>query len=708
MGNETALVIECPSAPEAADEHAPKRLEVVTAGAAARSRFGPRAILLLTAVLGLHSALVWVDPAADPPLGYSRDLSLSIDGYWYLARARAWAEGGEGYVDPHYRKPWVTLPGALIFEGFGVSLASARGLSFIASLGTLLLLSALLRRRFGVGAALIGTTLLAFDPVWLVFVRSPVIYPWVSFWMLAAIALGSASGWGRWIAGVVLAGVVAVGLKALVLLVVPALGVEGWRHLRGTRLAHHRRWVAAFGVGALLAVGGLGPQLAPAFWGQITNYLGWSDGSVFEYLFTFESRSRLFSAVPMLSLVALGSVLFALGVGPARRGRRAPERALHVTLWTTLPLFAVAAYCPLRYLLYGLPIIVFLFMGTLMSLAHLGLAWRARGSRLSGEPSHEAAVPTTSALRLRPFRFRGARTRVMLGVGLGGIGFVYVWHQSTLAVTSSEIPSTGLGFVCVGATAMAAVLAGWWRSPRHAIVIAALMLLPALARVWAVAESRDHTLQRANAEVAAMIPTGARLGGPFAHALTIENGIDAVQMSSLHYGGGKLRDRVRELGCTHIAFDEPEDNVLPQIFASEGLPIDFIARLAIRGTAVVLYRVREASLARSDFEGGVEAIAIDPTLAMARLREAARSFPNAASIWYRLGEAALRSGDPRSGHAFLERAVQCDPGHFDAHVALAHLARTAGQVDAAERHLQAARSALPGHSTPESASRNRQ
>lgn len=626
---------------------------------------------LLALVIAVHSALVWVRPTADPPVGYSRDLSLSVDGHWYSATARAWVEGRVAQVDRHYQKSWVTVPSAAIFGVFGIGLASERALSYLASVATLLLLSVLLARRFGAGAALVGACLLAFDSTWLVFVRSPIIYPWVSFWMLAALALAGSRGGRGWMVGLSLTMCVAVGLKSIALMVVPAICWEGWRWMGRTRFAG-LRW-PTFGMCALAALAAFGPWSVPAFWRQMANYVGGVDGGPFERLLTFESRSLLFSAIPILPIAALGSVLFVLGIGPSRKGPRAQERVLHTVLWTTLPCFAISAYTPLRYLLFSLPVVIYLFVGTLSSLSWAACRGNWRRSRLA--------------------RFG---SRAIIGGGAGSLLLVYWVSQVFTAASRSSIPATGVALGCTVLVLLATWAVGRSNAPRLALVCAAILSIPHGLRGVQMLTHLDHTLLRANAELAAVVPPEARVGGTFAHALTVESGIAAIQMSSLHYGAGKLRDRVRELGCTHVAFDEPVPNPLPEIFANEGVPLEFVVRVAVRGTPVVVYRLRDADVERSAFERGAQSLAAnDLATATEHFREAARRSPQSASVWYRMGEVALRRGDGAAARAFFLRSLECDPTYFDAHFALGGLYASGGYTREAEFHRREARRALP-------------
>ena len=115
----------------------------------------------LVVILVGEACLTWFYPSAEPPLGYSRDNSLSIDGYWYLAEAKSWVQGQEPRVNDTYRQPLISVPAFVIYRALGVSIATSRVLNYLASVGTILLLAALLRRRYGERMALLGALLLS-------------------------------------------------------------------------------------------------------------------------------------------------------------------------------------------------------------------------------------------------------------------------------------------------------------------------------------------------------------------------------------------------------------------------------------------------------------------------------------------------------------------------------------------------------------------
>ncbi|MEM7232963.1 MAG: glycosyltransferase family 39 protein, partial [Planctomycetota bacterium] len=269
-----------------------------------------RALLVLILLTDL--AVTWIHPWADAPLHYSRDNSLTIDGYWYFAEARSWIEGQpDAQVHDSYSRPLISWPAYALFSIAGVNHASVRMLSSLGSLLTIGLLAWLVRKRYGDRWALCAAAFLALHPAWHGFVRSAVVYPWIAFWLLAVFAIAAGRSWWRWSAAVALTGGLVLTLKSIVLIALLALAIDGVRRLTRKHSLSRNGWIglSVFGtVGALAA----GPWTFPMFWTRIGRYLrGLSDGDQFDpwaNFLDFESRSRLFSSAPFLVVASLASV----------------------------------------------------------------------------------------------------------------------------------------------------------------------------------------------------------------------------------------------------------------------------------------------------------------------------------------------------------------------------------------------------------------
>ena len=479
----------------------------------------PRYRLCLFLVVSVEIALTWIHPSADAPLHYSRDMSLSVDGYWYLAEAKAWAQGEEARVNRGYRKPLISVPAYLAYRLAGVSIASSRVLNSAASIATLLLLATLIRRRYGEGSALIGAFLFAIDPAWHAYVRSPVIYPCVSFWILASIALAAGAGARRWWAGLAFMAVGVVFLKSIVLLAAPAILMEGFLRIRrqtewrGPRLGLIAVALAVAGVVSFWAA----QALVSRWWHRVAFYMSGGDASWWSQPWSFEERCLFFSAFPLIFLLsALAGVGFIVFAFSERDRGRNLQRMFHLVLWVGLGTFAFARYSPLRYLLGLFPILVYLSVAGLNAIRHI--AWRRR---------------------LAPRALRGG-----LAWGCGIVVAIFTLRQYSLALATSPLPAVGVAtagtLLAVGGAVTLSVRATrsssrpTWSASIWVALVALVMSLP---RWSAILSEPEYTLKRSGEQISFLVPPNARVVGPYAHALSVENSLHVEQISQLLYGG---------------------------------------------------------------------------------------------------------------------------------------------------------------------------
>ncbi|MEE8142542.1 MAG: glycosyltransferase family 39 protein, partial [Planctomycetota bacterium] len=290
----------------------------------------------LMLIVALHSLLVWIHPLADSPRGYAADPQQVLLGYWELEEARSWVEGRPVGVSEEYRWPLLSIPAFIIYKLCGVGIASSRVLSFLASVASILLVAALLRRRLGRGMGLFGAFLLAFQPAWIAWVRSPLCYSWMALWLLGILALSAGRGWRQFLGWGLLI-LAALTLHPIFWLLAPVLILEEWwqvshnaPHLKGV-------FIIALGLGISFLVWGAGSWGLPEYWERVKEELIIPSARWLDY----EARSRFFSAVPLLLPMAwIGMLLFLSHVFPTKGGSRALERVLHATIWGSVALFS--------------------------------------------------------------------------------------------------------------------------------------------------------------------------------------------------------------------------------------------------------------------------------------------------------------------------------------------------------------------------------
>lgn len=634
-----------------------------------RSRWYP----LLALIVFLDLAITWVHPNADPPRGYSTDHALVTDGFWYLAQARGWTLDQEPGVSENYQRPLVTLPAAFFYWLGGVNLASSRCLSSLASVSTILLLAYLLRRRRGEWVALVAALALALNPAWHAHVRSTIVYPWVAFWLLATFGIAAGRSWWRWALGAAFLALGALFLKSILWLGAPALAIEAVRRY-GKRPGAWGplRWsLILAAVGLLIGFGG--PWIEVGFWNRMAEYSGWSNQSPWSHLLDFQSRSLLFSSLPMvLPFYWLGLFFFFTRIVPVRGRERAFESMAHLTILSGLTLFALCGYTPLRYMLMYLPLMVYC--------AAMVLAVAEAYPRVRRTPRWAPHVSIA---------FHG-------GFALGTVFLASQWWRAT---QDSPLPWTGAILVTVvgGLGIWLVTLARALQPRRRPVLITGaflLLILPAVPRLRAFILSPEFSLERTGEQVSYLIEPRSRLFGNFAHAVTANTRIEPQNLYQIRYGKGDLARSFQRLGSTHLFFDCDDSSAVPGVFARQGLALEELDRYFIHGTELRLFRLPGAP--RSLFEQALESQqAGDLDTAETLLRSCLQQHPRSAATWHRLGSLLLERGKREVAYKCFVESIAHDPNRAHAYREAARLAYEGGRSALALAHLQSALAVTP-------------
>ena len=638
--------------------------------------------VLIFAIVCIDFAVTWEFPGADPPLGYSQDRSLSVDGHWYMAEARSWVDGSDPAVGKGYRRPLISYPAYLFYRIGGVNSVTSRALSSTASLLCLLVLALLLNRRYGPHYAVLGTLILALQPGWHAFVRSPVIYPWVALWLLVILACNNSRHWRGLAFGGGLLALGLYGLKPILILAAPALLVEG--------LLQGRRWMVtrtaagneiskrtiAVGLSLLVAMVTI-PVLAfvdlDGELGKLRQYLG--EGSIWSRMGALEERSRFFSVLPvMLPLSWLGLLIFVSHAAPVRRAPRSLDRAMHITLWSGLLFFSVLSYSPLRYMIILLPVAVYLGTGAIHSLAN--------------------------ADRLRPLPMGGFRS--LSFVALAVAGTLYLFQEVVSGVRMSPLPMTAAS---VGFAGGVVLLGAVHRRRPHRLLAVALPLLafvgvPGLyaVRLLPMIETPEQSMRHAGEEIARILLPNSRLIGPYAHALTVDNHISAGHLQTM--APGHYKEALQRLGATHLVAYADDDTPRNEYwFENEGVPLELIETFYVRGEKVLLYRIGGlGERPRSAYEEAVAAAGMgDPDAAAEHLRQVLTADLDSAAAWSALGFLHQRKGELQPAYFCYTSAIESDPYRVAAHISLAQLYMGRGFKREALEHLQAVLRACPSN-----------
>ncbi|MCA8959957.1 MAG: tetratricopeptide repeat protein [Planctomycetes bacterium] len=639
-------------------------------------------LFCLGGLLVLELWLVGGGVSSDPPVGFSQDHSFNIDGYWYLSDARSDVDGSGSDVVHSYHRPLIRWPAELFYRVGGVNHFSSRALNVLAAIATLALLASWLRRSYGSSVAWVATALLALDPAWIACARSTVVYPWVAFWVLAVIVVGSGRGWVRWGIAATATVVGAFALKSMVAVAAPALLLDAWARARsagGFRRPVH--WVA-LGLVLAVAVVALGPWSIPTFWRRIGVYTFGAGFHPWTQLLEYPERAGIFTTSPILLVLGFVGLVVATFVGVPRTGvgsieERRRNRLVLVTAWGLIALFAFSRYTPLR---YHLPILPLLAAAAAKPLFALFVEGHWRG--------------------VRPRSLRGRAAMV----GLAGVGLYAV---AMLVSTMAAGPRLGASVAI--AVALATLVVGLgivltrrsWSIPAPRplaqwAIVGVVLMLPALPEVGRASAQGGDTFRRATAALRSVVLPSARIVGPYAHVITTETGNSARQMNSLKYGDGQLRRTVDALSATHLATYHPPSPDFVAVFERDGAPLRLLERFQLRDRSVYLYRFLDEPLPTSRFEEGVDALAVeDWKSAEVAFRDVLRSFPRSAPAWCKLGVALRHSGDPAGARAAFTTAVEIDPDRVEAHIELSNLYGQNGYLEEAYLHLEAAALAAP-------------
>lgn len=610
--------------------------------------------IVVVMMLVVDTMLTWHDPGSDVPNGYARESAMLTDGYLHLDEARAWTEGSESGVADEYRRPLVTLPATMFFRLGGVNFISTRGVAWLGSIATLLLLAGLLRRRFGPRAAALGLIVFAVHPAWHAVVRAASIYPWMAFWFLLTVTLAmSKRRWG--IAAALLVSILtAVLLDTLLAIGIPLVLLSAWQQWAHERRLAGRSRLPIAPVLAVLSVVSLGvvaSQLGTPSWSQLSS---------------FEQRTGVLGAMPLLIPLAwIGALFFTSHLFLTRKGNRSSDRLVHFALWSTLFGYVLSADAHLRHVVIVFPLLVYCLTYTI---------------QIATVYDRKRGIPSPSrAFWLIP-----------------GITLTVFWvSQIRVALLDSTLAGTG---ACVAIVAIFCALAVGvpWRIRffRQSLLLPlcfVLLPVPLVSRALVLIDDPSHSLRRTGQQLTSILTPSARLSGPFAYALTIESPLSVLSRIS----------EENERRATHHIMERPND--LSKIFGEGGAiesRLELVESFNVEGRALLLFRSADADIPRSPFESAVDA------LLEGRLQEAEAGLltvlefdSHCAPAWTRLGQIRTQVGDLDSAYQCYMAAIQTDPSRVQAHISLANMYEAKGFEREALHHLREALEAEPGNTS---------
>ncbi len=632
--------------------------------------FWPIALVVLLAV---SFSLRLINLDADAPLDASRDLSLTIDGSWYVGAEIDWASSRPIDETPGYDPPIHGVVARILFRVLGPSHQTANLIGVLFALVAIGLTAGAARRAYGDRVGIVAGLLLALSYPYFFHSRTGGVYVPLSVFAAGLLWLrvssdGGRFSWRQLASGLILAGIAALGLKQLILLQAVAL-VASLEPLRAMRAA--RPWKAfvvtvaggsAIGIVGLFLWrnGWLGAQIH-----KVTTYFLTGGGGLEDVpLRAIEAESRIgaFATEPILAVLGVLGMLYA-----------PPGGARRFATWTVAlswGLLAVLGYSPLRYMLPAFPALAFLAGGAIAALVSERRARR---------------TPYPRAMRcVRGLGIAYAIAQVFVAAS----GNLEAWEPGAIIAYGVAV-----GIALLFELVLVDHLPGLPRGARTAlagccVVVAALV---GLTRTGVGVAYADHSIERAGQAVREILHPAAHVTGPFAHVLTYESPHRRSFTPVLEYGGGKLGRVLREQRVTHIAVDVNESTVaLLDAFRRDGAALTPVHELVLRGQRVMLYRFPWAKelVPLSDFEHGVDAMqAGNYKEARERFELAHVSHPGSTPIISALAHAVLELDEKDRALRLLTIAIELNPHEITA-------ARTLVRLQLADGDLIRARAML--------------
>jgi tetratricopeptide (TPR) repeat protein len=208
-----------------------------------------------------------------------------------------------------------------------------------------------------------------------------------------------------------------------------------------------------------------------------------------------------------------------------------------------------------------------------------------------------------------------------------------------------------------------------------------------LYRPWAF--NPHYTLSATSRTLGEILDSSARLAGPYAHPLTLENDLDKVYMTFFRPGQQPPCERCMKYKATHFIIDTKSGlgyvhEYYPETFEC----LEWIETFFVRGTAVELYAYTGAEeydptgyerarklIAAGEFEEAEEI-----------LSQFIEEHPDAAPPLTSLALSRLRLNDLVGAEEALERALAIDPDYMMAHWGMGQVMEIKGDRIGALRH----------------------
>lgn len=542
--------------------------------------------LALLVVFLVAVALRFWAPGADLPLAVSGSNAELTDGGWYLAQLLDERRSLDPSAPGHYAKP---ILNALVAPFVGTSVSTAEIHTVVAGCSALVVicLAGAATTAYGTSVGLLAAVFAATGFLFVGYGRAFTVYGPLAL-MLSLVAWAAMVGLRRPVAMVaaacaLLAAVVWLKISAVIL--APAL-IAGWWVRR------RRSWHARLAMCLAVCVGAglcwlLAPEVVRQGVDKLHNYFGnAAPRSILARWLGTPFLSGMSQKMPVICALAWGGVLLTAGGQAASRHSARWRQRYGADVFFALWLFSWGAFHavfeyleggsgpPLRYLYGGiLPAAVLAARFVVAAAGRRGLVLRLR------------AVPTFAWMLLASYWFLGTAWSVVLanatrdGRATDQLINLLVQLPAMLAVAS---------MLAVG-VAVCWTRLGTWRLRIPKLVLGGIVALAvglSMARWVPLLAHPTYTLAHANRLTGSLLADGARLYGPWAHALTWgDTGIHRFLPN--RSPEGFVADARKQ---THLAIDKFWLGKALPLFTSRGIALIPLVEFRIRRHAVVVFR----------------------------------------------------------------------------------------------------------------------
>jgi len=675
----------------------------------------------------LTAAVRIVYPSADAPFDISWSQGPSTDPSYYLAPAVNLARGGDFKpISSFWNAPAYSVLYLPTLLTFGVGLAQVNVTTVILSLVAFLFFFLILREIKDEKTLLFACVFWAFTYMWAMFNRIPIIYTAMVLYMLISLWL--------WIKGIKRP-IFFIGAWAVLLIAVLFIKIIAAALIPAFLVGHlciylsRRKPIkstATTGILAVLFIGiivllfalmakffNLSPIDIAA--GRVKTHMRANifGDNILLYIFNFGASGGVIEKNPVISFLSYCYLIFLTKDLFQKRIHLSDKRDLTMILFVVWLVFGAAAtiffkYAPPRFFLFLYPPMFVLAAATLTRILEpaprqdLGygfyivlpfwlifLVFRLLLMALIYTAENYETFVTGLRLSL-------PTAKNVLSVLNFASSFYFLLSVSLII----SIIITAITFLADKRIANSKNRPAVRRSLRVAVtgVVILVFLVSQGAMFWTWFTKPRHTVLEASRNISVITGENAKISGPYAHPLTLENNVNHIYMTFTDVKLAPPCDRFKKSGVTHLIIDTV--NGLAYIDANYPETYDclvLIDTFYIRGNPVDLYLYSGAeNYTPTDYERAVMLMKSENWRAAAELFSRVIDHnPGFSPAYVSLAKCRIKLGDLRAAQDALVAALAADPDNMMAHWGLGQILEKNGDLRGALAHYREASDLFP-------------